>query len=448
MRYSFIGFFQYLKINTVFLIIGLLTFVLFADTFLIKFYDLVKKNFIPITEKKILYSVIIGVCLTLELIVFNYTKKLIKKTKLYKKINFENINKIVYVSQVSIIILITIITFQIFLYNYYSSFLFMFIITLVLGVASFLIGRTILLFISWYNKRHNQLFLIYSISLSLILFNLVMTAIVLNLVISEKPEQLRQFVGGSMDLNAGKYSIVLLIFKISTILSFGSIWLTTALLSHISKDQLSHVLRDWGILSLPIIYFTFSYFAQDIFSVIFYSYLQSDPVNFSIILTSLIILSKPIGGLMFVLLFWRISKVIRFEKTLRYYMIISGFGFLLLLGSNQPTSLALGPFPPFGLASITILIVSAYLILSGIFVSANYLSTNTLIRKTIYNRAHELKLLDLIGTVEFEKEIEKTISTIVKQETTFARLEGINMDPDPKDLKDYLNQIINELEKK
>jgi hypothetical protein len=129
-------------------------------------------------------------------------------------------------------------------------------------------------------------------------------------------------------------------------------------------------------------------------------------------------------------------------------MIISGFGFLLLFGSNQPTSLALGPFPPFGLASITILIVSAYLILSGIFVSANYLSTNTHIRKTIYNRAHELKLLDLIGTVEFEKEIEKTINTIVKQETTFARREGINMDPDPKDLKDYLNQIINELEKK
>lgn len=393
---------------------ALLTSVMFADTFLIKFYDLIKKNFIPLMEKKILFSVITGVCLTLELLIFNYTKKLIKKTKLDRKINLEQINKIAYLSQFSIIVLIAIITVQIFFYNYYSSYLLMTIITIVFGAASFLIGRIMVLFISWYKIKHNRMFLIYYLSLSLILFNLIITAIILNLVLFEKPEQIRQFVGGSMDLNAGKYAILLIIFKISIILSFVSIWVTTAYLSHISRDQLSNVLQNWSILCLPIVYFFISYFAQDIFSIIFYSFLQSDPVNFSLILTSLIILNKPIGGLIFGLLFWRISKLIKFERTLRDYMIICGFGFLLLFGSNQPTSLALAPYPPFGLASITILIVSAYLILLGIFVSANYLSSNANLRKTLYRKADELKLLDLIGTVEFEKEMEKTISNIVK----------------------------------
>ena len=159
-------------------------------------------------EKKILFSIITGVCLTLELLIFNYTKKLIKKTKLDRKINLEQINKIVYLSQFSIIVLIAIITVQIFFYNYYSSYLLMTIITIVFGAASFLIGRIMILFISWYKIKHNRMFLIYSLSLSMILFNLIITAIILNLIIFEKPEQIRQFVGGSMDLNAGKYGIL------------------------------------------------------------------------------------------------------------------------------------------------------------------------------------------------------------------------------------------------
>ncbi|WP_458720629.1 hypothetical protein [Candidatus Nitrosocosmicus sp. R] len=274
-----------------------------------------------------------------------------------------------------------------------------------------------------------------------------MTAIVLNLIIMEKPEQIRQFVGGSMDLNAGKHSILLLIFKISTILSFGSIWLTTALLMHVSKDQLSKGFRNWGLLSIPVIYFLISYFAQDLFSKMFSSFLQTDPVNFSIILTTFIVLSKPIGGLIFGLLFWRISKFITFDKTLRDCMIISGFGFLLLFGSNQSTSLALGPYPPFGIASITILIVSAYLIVIGIYVSATFLSSNANLRRTIYKKTNELKLLDLIGTVEFEKEIEKTVNNVIKQQKVLMDSENVDLENDPNELKNYIEKVVNELGK-
>lgn len=256
---------------------------MFVDTFIIKVYDLISKNFIPVTEKKILYSIITVACLAIELLVIYHVKKLIAKTKGNTKINVKLLNKIVYIAQFFIICLTTFLTIQIFYNNYYYSILLMMIITVVFGTASLLIGKIMVLFISWYRIKRNIVFFIYSLSLSMIIFNLVMTTIVLNLTISEKPGEIKQFIGGSMDLTAGKYAFLLFIFKISSILSFGSIWLTTVLLMHNSKDLLINGFQNWSILLVPIVYFISSYFAQDIFTIVMYPFLKSDPVNVSII---------------------------------------------------------------------------------------------------------------------------------------------------------------------
>jgi hypothetical protein len=41
-------------------------------------------------------------------------------------------------------------------------------------------------------------------------------------------------------------------------------------------------------------------------------------------------LSKPIGGLLFGIAFWNISKVDSYERNIKTYMIISGWGMLLI----------------------------------------------------------------------------------------------------------------------
>lgn len=168
---------------------------MFIDTFLIKFYDIVKKNFITLDGKKILFSIITSACLILELVIFQYMKKLIVKTKVNIKLNLGSIDNIVYIAQFSVMIFIFILIIQIFYVNYYLSYILMIIITIVFGTTAFLIGKVTSVFVSWYRIRNNRIFFIYALSLSLIIFNLVMTAIVLNLIIMEKPEQIRQFVG-------------------------------------------------------------------------------------------------------------------------------------------------------------------------------------------------------------------------------------------------------------
>ena len=42
-------------------------------------------------------------------------------------------------------------------------------------------------------------------------------------------------------------------------------------------------------------------------------------------------------------------------------MIISGWGILLIFGANQATTMIVAPYPPFGLATITVLKVTMHI---------------------------------------------------------------------------------------
>ena len=83
------------------------------------------------------------------------------------------------------------------------------------------------------------------------------------------------------------------------------------------------------------IYFVVIYFYQLILARILISYLEIDPVTVSIILSAFLSFSKSIGGLLFGVAFWNISKTVSYEKNIRTYMIISGWGFFLVFAANQ-----------------------------------------------------------------------------------------------------------------
>jgi hypothetical protein len=72
----------------------------------------------------------------------------------------------------------------------------------------------------------------------LIVFNLIITAIISDVKINDRPDKVRELVGGSMDLFVGKYVFLNNIYTTSSILSFVSIWITTALLMNYYRDKL------------------------------------------------------------------------------------------------------------------------------------------------------------------------------------------------------------------
>ena len=126
---------------------------------------------------------------------------------------------------------------------------------------------------------------------------------------SERPELTGEYVGGSGDLSFGKYLFLGNVYRIFSFISFFSIWITTALLMINYKEKQSNAIVYWLILSIPLIYFFITYFYQYVIGNILTSYLEIDPTTVSIMLIAFLALSKPIGGLVFGIAFWKISKL-------------------------------------------------------------------------------------------------------------------------------------------
>lgn len=429
-----------------FAIVGLMTCLL-VDTTFIKLYDVVSKNFLLIESKTIIFSLTVSICLLLLLIVLQYANNLMKKNQVGNTISFRSYSKFVQISYYWLIFLVSSLIFELFYLSYYDSIVLMLIIITTYGVASVLIGKISLLFMSWYRTSHDFTILMYFISMSLIVFNLVMTSLIVNINLSDRPERLREFAGGSMDLSAGKYDFLAFLHRISTVVSFLSIWLTTSLLTFSSRDRLRKKIRYWVLPIMLLVYFLVSYFAQSILNPILTPLLYSDPILVSLSLILVFSLIKPVGGIMFGIAFWNISRTVRYEKTLRDYMVISGYGFLLLFSANQSTSLVLGPYPPFGIVTISILIVGAYLIMIGIYNSAILVSTNIDLRKSIQKIARESKLLHLIGKAEMERELDKTVTKIMEQTGASEDSMKSRYDLDEQEIKTYLEEAVEELKK-
>src|SRR5215471_18906253 len=114
-----------------------------------------------------------------------------------------------------------------------------------------------------------------------------------------------------------------------------------------------------------------TFFYQFIFSNILISYLEIDPIAVSIGLGAFLSLSKPIGGVFFAFAFWKISTTIRYEKNIKTYMIIAGCGIFLIFSADQGEAQITGPYPPFGVATMTVLNTTVSLTVEGIVESGS-----------------------------------------------------------------------------
>jgi hypothetical protein len=434
--------------RVIFMVVTCLVLTFIIDTTFAVSYDLVSKTVLSTETKKIIFSLIAIICLILQFIIQHYTKGLAIKSELGRRLRLKVFERLSQFAFYFIAVTVSYLIFQLFYFGYYYTFTLMLIVLVAYGTASVLIGKTAILFFSWYRQTHNYVILMYFVSLSLILFTLVLTDTIVNIHLNARPDKIREFLGGTMDVTGGRYSYFNLLYKISTIVSFLSIWLTTSILMYSAGRGLIRQIRNWVMPIALLAYFLTIYLFQEIYKPILFPILKFDPILLSIVLIMIFTLAKPVGGIMFGVTFWNISRKVSFEKTLRGYMILSGYGFLLLFGTNQASSLVLTPYPPFGIATVTILIVSSYLIMVGIYTSAALVSINNKVRNSVHEIAKESKLLDFIGKAELEKEITKIVKKDSKETEMEEDIAKTSYNLDEQDLKDYIIEVADELRKK
>jgi hypothetical protein len=265
--------------------------------------------------------------------------------------------------------------------------------------------------------------------------------------VNDKPRLAGEFVGSSGDVSGGKHMLVDYTYRISTFMSFFSIWITTAILMNYYREKLINAIIYWIVLFVPLIYFIISYFYQVILGSILISIMRIDPITVSIVLGAFLSLSKPIGGLLFGVVFWNISRIIGYERNIKIYMIVSGWGILLIFSSNQAVTQIITPYPPFGLVTITILTTASSLMLLGIYNSAAFVSANNELRRSIHRHALESKLLGAIGRAEMEKEIQKTVKQVTKDKDELEKVLKEPVEIDELELEKYIEFVVKEVRK-
>lgn len=423
-----------------------LTIVVLVDISLVKVNDLIDKNFIPLQIKLIIFSICCSLCLLLQIGIIRYVQRLIRTERLFRSLSGRSLRFISLGSVAILAVLLGYIIFEQISFNYYNTLLNILIVAISYGIGAVFVTWLALLFLRWYKSNHSLIILLYFISMLVIAFNLCATGAWASAKLSP-PHKIGEYIGSSGDLTPGMFLTLDIIYRVSSFMSFFSIWITTAILMVNYREKLMNVIIDWILLSIPLIYFVVTYFYQFVIGNILTSYIPDDPVTVSIVLGAFLSLSKPIGGLLFGVAFWNIATSVSYEKRIRAYMIISGWGIFLIFAVNQAATQVVAPYPPFGLATITVLNLAGFLMLIGISNSAALVSANTNLRRSIHKHALESRLLNLIGHAEFEKEIQRTVGKIMEDKPDIESAADTEYELDEEELKRYLEVVIKEVKK-
>jgi hypothetical protein len=166
------------------------------------------------------------------------------------------------------------------------------------------------------------------------------------------------------------------------------------------------------------------------------------------IYTFIFTFSKSIGGILFGIAFWIIARSLKRGSAVRDYMIISGYGLLLLFISNQAVVLVNIIYPPFGLVTVSFMGLASYMLLLGVYSSAISVSEDSKIRQSIRHVAlRDPKLLDSIGIAQMEQEIQKRVLAATRKTQEIMTEEtGILSSLSEEDMKLYLQQVIEEVQ--
>ena len=155
-------------------------------------------------------------------------------------------------------------------------------------------------------------------------------------------------------------------------------------------------------------------------------------------------------GILFAFSFWIVSKKLP-ESPVKTFLKITAYGFVLLYFSNN-ISVTIAAYPPFGVNSLSLLSLSSYFVLFGLYSSALSLSQDLTLRQHLRSLAkNDNNLLSSIGTAQMESEVKRAVGELKdvadEHEKELAEKSGIETPVPESEIEDYLKQVIEEVAK-
>jgi hypothetical protein len=330
------------------------------------------------------------------------SKEIIEKPKIY----FSYIHKAVAVGQYGLIAIFGIVILQILLLSHYDISLLIAAGYISYGLAMLTIGILSYRFLKWFRAGKNFLILLFGLSSVVLALNALAGVIFINFTLESLPSEISQHFAGTRPPIISSLlarDIIYSSFIVSSIASFMLTWAATAVLLSYYIKRLRKA-AFWAILGIPLTFFLLQF--PPLATGLFFPLLESDPVLFNTIYSGFFSLSKPVGGVIFAVSFWVMARSIR-STSIKNYLIFSGFGYLMIFVTNQASVLTLVLYPPLGLSVISLVGLSSYLILIGIYSSAITIAEDSKLRNEIRKiAASKSGLLGSIGLAQLEQQLE------------------------------------------
>jgi signal transduction histidine kinase/MFS family permease len=388
-----------------------------------------------------------------------------------KSPHFNKLNTIVTIVQYILTAIIVFVILQMFLNSFYYTFMLTWNLSISYAVASIIMVIVALEFFSWYRSNRNFVVLSYSVSFIITGISIVSAIVFFTIILLGMPDKIvnspsleptseqeevghgleQEEVGHGPDIRKFDLSTVLgkvqTVFVISQIVSFLLLWGSSTMLLHTYSKKLGRV-KFWIIITIPIASFLsiFVIITPFVMSISSGNHDKNSIIEIIVVDALGYTLPALFSGILFGLPFWMIARSLGYSSALKDYMIIAGSGFALFeLAING--SVMLASYPPLGLASVSFVGLSSYLILMGIYSSAISMSGDIKLRQTIRKSAlDESKLLVGKGSGQMEEKIEKKVIEMAKdQAASMINQTGVQLSLTEHDMKQYLSSVLREI---
>jgi hypothetical protein len=378
-----------------------------------------------------------------SILLLNSVRELISKLNgLSSKL--KHFQAIIFATQIIMIVVILVIILQMIIMNKYSLVLLQGSTYLTHVSALLFLIYLVSIFVGWMKSRRNYIIMLYTISFSLISFNILISMIYLEYQYSftnspfRKPYPVSSYVT-RQEITPWSESLATT-FDVLSLLSFFIIWVATVILLSQYRFKLGRA-KYFALLFIPLIYYLFPF--QGYFGNIFSSLVINSPVAFGIIYVLTFSATKQVGALLFSLAFWTASSLVAKDGVSKS-LLISAIGMAILFGSIDIAALQYRLYPPFGLVTEAFMPIGSYLLFIGIFTSATGVARDAKLRKEFYKSAKsQLGLLKTIGITQMENELLKEYKPLLDRSMI---IEKYDQQIEKEEVKEIIHDVLIELQ--
>ncbi len=373
-----------------------------------------------------------------------YIKQNNKETQA-RALNFDLTYWIVSIAQYTIVGILAFVIFQIIIAQQYS------IVTLYAshvisyGLWIVILGLLAKAFFSWYSfSSKNIVVLILALSMIAYVINgIAGLAYNFDILTQQKPVVTSKDVAYFPEFSiATLRSQIDIINQVASGAAYILTWIGTVKLLYPYIKKLGRI-KFWAIMGASMVYYLIQ---SPLANLGYFTPTENVDAMTNILIFSL---ASIFTGVVFGAAFLSVARTLRIDTALRNHMIIAAYGFVLFYVAGSSVA-AQAAYPPYGLASVSLIGLSCYLIYSGLFSSAAIVSQDANLRQSIRRSITEQsKLLDSIGTAHMEQELQSRVLTIARKNSdAMAEETGVETSMNEDDMKDYLEIVMKELHNK